>query len=335
MKNYQHPCAWLILAVAVIALTAQTGCMTVQRGSAVVENANGQQYSGKKIAALPVKTQAGLATDSILPLRQEINKRLGQVARGKLPNSTVLDVPAVVSELNQGNLLAAYEHVVATYENTGVVDRKQMQILARGLRADYLLFTRLKAEKMDIIISRGFGASIDAMLVDANSGEVTWSGTGEWKRGGIYGFGQTKLDEAAIKLLELTFSSLVISGRSTAGVNAAVPAVTRETTTAPTPAITEPPPQKMTVQEIQQRLSTLGYKPGAADGMMGKNTVTALKKFQQDNHLATTGQADSDTTAKLLQKREAKPEPSNPQSRPPAETLQKSPSSKAGSVTDL
>ena len=176
MKNYPYPRAWPIFALAVLALTAQTGCMTVQKGSAVVENTNTQQYSGKRIAALPVKTQAGIATDSILPLRQEINKRLGQVAKGRLPNSTVLDVPAVISELNQGNLLAAYEHVVATYENTGVVDRKQIQILARGLRADYLLFTRLKAEKMDLIITKGFGASIDAMLVDANSGEVTWSG---------------------------------------------------------------------------------------------------------------------------------------------------------------
>ena len=208
MKNHQYPRAWLIFALAVFALTAQTGCMTVQHGSAVVQNTNSQQYKGKKIAALPVKIQAGLATDSILPLRQEINKRLGQVAKTKLPNSTVLDVSTVASELNQGNLLSAYEQVVATYENTGVMDRKQMKALAHGLGCDYLLFTRLKAEKMDIIISKGFGASIDAMLVDTNNGEVTWSGTGEWKRGGIYGFGETKMDEAAIRLLDLTFSSL-------------------------------------------------------------------------------------------------------------------------------
>jgi len=310
VKNHHSPRTCLIFVLAVLALTAQTGCMTVQQGSAVVENVNTQQYSGKRIAALPVKTQAGVATDSILPLRQEINKRLGQVAKGKLPNSTVLDVPAVVSELNQGNLLAAYEHVVATYENTGVVDRKQIQVLARGLRADYLLFTRLKAEKMDIIISKGFGASIDAMLVDANSGEITWSGTGEWKRGGIYGFGETKLDEAASKLLELTFASLVVSGRTAADVKASAPVaqtppappVTKETTYAPVPAKPEPSSQTMTVQQVQKRLSELGYKPGSADGKMGKNTVEALKKFQQDNNLAKTGQVDGETVAKLLQK---------------------------------
>lgn len=300
MNNYQSPRIWLISALAVLALTAQTGCMTVQKGSAVVESANTQQYSGKSIAALPVKTQAGLATDSILPLRQEINKRLGQVAKGKLPSSRVLDVSAVMGELNQANLLATYEHVVSTYENTGVVDRKQVQTLAHGLRADYLLFSRLKAEKLDIVITRGFGASIDAMLVDGNSGQITWSGTGEWKRGGIYGFGETKLDEAANQLLELTFASLV-SGGATAAVNAPAPAATQAATTAPAPATAQASPQPMTVQQIQTRLSELGYKPGVADGKMGKGTVEALKKFQHDHSLARTGKADSETLAKLQQ----------------------------------
>lgn len=335
IKNYPYPRACLIFILAMLALAAQTGCMTVQGGSAVVENINTQQYSGKRIAALPVKTQTGLATDSILPLKQEINKRLGQVAKRKLPNSTVLDVPAVVNELNQGNLIAAYEHIVATYENTGIVDRKEIQILAHGLRADYLLFTRLKAEKMDIIIGRGFGASIDAMLVNANSGEVTWSGTGEWKRGGVYGFGKTNLDEAAIKLLELTFSSLVINERSTAGVNAAAPAVKKETATAPVAARAEPSSQRMTIQNIQQRLSELGYKPGPADGGMGKHTVAALKKFQHDNNLAKTGKADNATVAKLLEKDEAKAEPTSSSKRLSTESPQKSLSTKSGNLSDL
>lgn len=310
MKDSRYQGAWLIFALALLALIAQTGCMTVQQGSAVIKNANSQQYSGKRIAALPVKTQAGLATDSILPLRQEINKRLGQVTKEKLLNSTVLDVPAVVNELNQGNLLGTYEQVVGTYESTGVMDRKQMQILARGLRADYLLFTRLKAEKMDIVISKGFGASIDAMLVDANTGEIAWSGTGEWKRGGIYGFGETKLDEAANKLLELTFSSLESTEKSTPGtgtVGSAAGAtpilpVTKETAPEPARIVTEPSPQKMTDKQVQLRLLELGYQPGPADGKMGKKTVEALKKFQRDNKLAITGKPDSDTVVKLLQK---------------------------------
>jgi len=199
----------LIVSASIFLLLApQSGCMTVQHGNAVVQNTDSQQYKGKKIAALPVKTQTALATDSIQGLRQEVNKRLGQVVKSRLSASTVLDVATVAEELNQKNLLPAYEKFVATYENTGVMDKKQIRALAQGLGSDYLLFTRLKAEKMDIIISRGFGASVDTMLVDARTGEVTWSGTGEWKRGGIYGFGETKLDEAAGRLLDLAFASL-------------------------------------------------------------------------------------------------------------------------------
>ncbi len=199
----------IVSATACLILALQTGCMTVQSGDAVVQNiTDKKQFNGKKIAALPVKIQTALATDSIQGLRQEVNKRLGQVVKARLPNSTVLDVATVAEDLNQKNLLPAYEQFIATYDNTGVLDRKQIQAMAKGLGSDYLLFTRMKAEKMDIIISRGFGASVDTMLVDARTGEVTWSGTGEWKRGGIYGFGETKLDEAAGKLLDLAFSSL-------------------------------------------------------------------------------------------------------------------------------
>ena len=335
MKTIGNIRQLLIWALAVLAFTAQIGCMTVQRGSAVVQNTNTHQYTGKRIAALPVKTQAGIATDSTLSLRQEINKSLGQVATGKLPNSTVMDVAAVVNKLNQANLLSVYEQLVATYENTGVTDRKQIETLARGLGCDYLLFTRLKAEKMDIIISRGFGASIDAMLVDAHSGEVTWSGTGEWKRGGIYGFGETKLDEAARKLLELTFSSLVPGAEATVPApRAPSPSVTKGEATASVPERTVPPSNATTVQQIQQRLADLGYQPGRADGKMGKSTVGALKKFQHDNNLPETGKADNETVTKL-QRKEAKVQPSGSQSAQSTEPAQKSAPIKVRSVTDL
>jgi len=57
--------------------------------------------------------------------------------------------------------------------------------------------------------------------------------------------------------------------------------------------------QPMTVLQVQQRLIELGYNPGPADGIMGKSTVSALKKFQQDNSLSITGRADSETVAKM------------------------------------
>ncbi len=198
----------LLVGSALLAMAAQTGCMTIQRGSAVVQNTDRQQYNGKKIVVLPVKTQVGVATDSILPLKQEVNKRLGSTAKSRLPNATIIDVPAAIGALGNGNLLSVYEQVITTYDNTGVFDRKQLKALGVGLGSDYLVFTKLKAEKMDVVISKAFGASIDVMLVNVNSGEITWSGTGEWKRGGIYGAGGTDMNEAATRLVELGLSTL-------------------------------------------------------------------------------------------------------------------------------
>lgn len=339
MKNHQHQ-HWFIFVFALLALLIQTGCMTVQQGGAVISDTNSQQYNGKKVAALPIKIQAGLATDSILPLRQEINKHLGQVVREKLANSTVLDVAAVVNELNQRSLLPAYEQIIATYENTGIMDRKMVQTLAHGLGSDYLLFTRLKAEKMDIVISRGFGASIDAMLVDAISGEVTWSGTGEWKRGGVYGFGETKMDEAAAKLLELSFSSLqpikkTTTATQTAAQNPPVAPVAKETVLKPEPLKAAVAPQTKTTQQIQRRLTELGYQPGAADGKAGKKTIDALKKFQGNNHLAITGQADNETVAKLFEANEFQPDSTNLPKKSATESAQKSAPAKAGNLSEL
>lgn len=59
---------------------------------------------------------------------------------------------------------------------------------------------------------------------------------------------------------------------------------------------------KQEIIQVQQQLSELGYKPGTADGQMGKGTTKAIKKFQQDNILAETGKANLQTTSMLEQK---------------------------------
>ena len=48
--------------------------------------------------------------------------------------------------------------------------------------------------------------------------------------------------------------------------------------------------------KLQVILSCLGYEPGAIDGVVGNNTVRALKEFQKDNDLSANGKVDSDTS---------------------------------------
>jgi hypothetical protein len=58
-------------------------------------------------------------------------------------------------------------------------------------------------------------------------------------------------------------------------------------------------PSEVQVQQVQQELSTLGYDPGAIDGVWGQRTREAIVTFQQDQELPVTGQLDALTLQAL------------------------------------
>jgi hypothetical protein len=72
----------------------------------------------------------------------------------------------------------------------------------------------------------------------------------------------------------------------------------RSPTGALSPQAPSRPTPDATVQAIQRKLNELGYEAGAADGLMGRGTRSAIIAFQQDRGLAATGVADQ---ALLLQ----------------------------------
>ena len=53
------------------------------------------------------------------------------------------------------------------------------------------------------------------------------------------------------------------------------------------------------VKKLQEALKAKGDDPGAIDGIMGKKTVAALKRFQSDNGLKATGKLDKEAAEKL------------------------------------
>ena len=54
-----------------------------------------------------------------------------------------------------------------------------------------------------------------------------------------------------------------------------------------------------TIKQAQNRLKELGYNPGPVDGIWGKKTEAAIKKFQQEKNLQVTGELDEKTREKL------------------------------------
>ena len=78
----------------------------------------------------------------------------------------------------------------------------------------------------------------------------------------------------------------------------------RKTTTASlTPPIPSTP-SATSIAEVQRRLATLGYRPGSADGAMGRQTRRAIEQFQRSVGLPVTGQASDGLLSSL---RKAKP----------------------------
>jgi peptidoglycan hydrolase-like protein with peptidoglycan-binding domain len=53
------------------------------------------------------------------------------------------------------------------------------------------------------------------------------------------------------------------------------------------------------VKSAQEALKQKGFDPGAADGVMGPKTRTALKDFQKKEKLNETGRLDAETMSKL------------------------------------
>lgn len=68
------------------------------------------------------------------------------------------------------------------------------------------------------------------------------------------------------------------------------------------PAKVESAHKPIETKEVQQRLLTLGYAVGKPDGVIGKRSVDALKKFQLDSGLAQTGLLNPETQSKLIDK---------------------------------
>jgi len=54
------------------------------------------------------------------------------------------------------------------------------------------------------------------------------------------------------------------------------------------------------VRQVQQKLINAGYNPGAADGVMGKKTVNAIRNYQSDLNVPVTGVLTADQRAALM-----------------------------------
>lgn len=76
-------------------------------------------------------------------------------------------------------------------------------------------------------------------------------------------------------------------------------ATTPTTPVTPSHAVTPPVKPSAAVVKLQQELGQLNYYEGPDDGIMGPQTIQAIKYLQRDAHLPQTGQMNAATQAAL------------------------------------
>jgi hypothetical protein len=104
-----------------------------------------------------------------------------------------------------------------------------------------------------------------------------------------------------VTLLHSGSSTPAASGSSPApaATSSANPAVPSTPASPSTPSGGHTVAPSAAVQKLQQQLGQLNYYEGPVDGMMGPQTVAAIKDLQRDAHLPQTGVMNSATQAAL------------------------------------
>lgn len=204
-----------LILLILLSLSVLTGCMTTRNGNKT-DNVfpSGEQFNKKKVAILPVKSQASLTTDSHAPLKKALNKKILNAVKFNMKNSVVLDSQKSIDVLNDAGKLDLFEKLLVGYENSGAFDKKLIASLCTVLKSDFLLLAKLKVEQLNLsVLGKSFSSSLEVILLDKRSSEPFWSGVGDYKRGGVFGAGGTDADQAATELVTLAFGGEIPSAQ--------------------------------------------------------------------------------------------------------------------------
>jgi peptidoglycan hydrolase-like protein with peptidoglycan-binding domain len=130
-----------------------------------------------------------------------------------------------------------------------------------------------------------------------------------YRAGRLATIGATALTAAAIAVATCTAETALAAPVAFAKpAAAAVPAAKTMTTSVTAPAVYAPPKRNLVpgmkgadVKALQERLSSLKYYLGKADGQFGGDTQAALWAFQEINGIKVTGVVDAATKRALAQ----------------------------------
>jgi len=196
----------LLFFCSALLVISLTGCITIRNGNKADNPFPAQEsFKNKTLAVLPVKSQKSITTDSQAPLKNALNKKIQSVLVLKAGGVKIIGQQTSIDALNDADKLEILDKLFTSYDNTGAYDKKLINSLCSTLKSEYILIPKLKIEQSDLVIAKNFWSSFEMVLLRKNSSEPVWSGSGDFKRSGLYGAGGTETDEAATELVNLAF----------------------------------------------------------------------------------------------------------------------------------
>ena len=125
-----------------------------------------------------------------------------------------------------------------------------------------------------------------------------------WRGGPTLSERALALDRVAgsLFLVCLVAASLWLADRTGLLPTVAEPAqAATSTTAAPDPALANRPLTSAEVRLVQRKLKSLGFDPGAVDGVPGRRTLVALNAYLTAAKLGTVSQVNRTSAASLLE----------------------------------
>lgn len=151
-------------------------------------------------------------------------------------------------------------------------------------------------------------ASIDNVVVNVAKGKVAFT---KFRRLELRGAGaenlNIKTDALTVSGLDVFVTRKFIDGLTTGKKDQAAPQEQEQEQETGTTIVKVSPEL---AKKIQQKLTDLGYAPGAIDGQPGPKTQAAIREFEQNARLPVTGQPSEELLAAL---ETGKPRPAKPE----------------------
>ena len=194
MNNLSVRVAVLLFGMVAI---GSVGCTS--GGSQTITGTKGSNplSAGKTVALFPTREKTTLTPETVAMLTSACNTTINAKFPGMFPNMKFMSNDQTLDKLSASPThLDTMTNLFEQHEKTQIYLKPNLKSLADYMKADYLVFSKLSSEKLDVILMRSGTMALDVTIL-SRSGEKIYQGVGEFRKWGMFGAGKITSSNAA------------------------------------------------------------------------------------------------------------------------------------------